>query len=359
MGDRVEKNGKGARPHGDEGLNRLRRRLWIWSSLLTCTILVLALSSAWVASALSARNGSNGALRSVEQDALNRVELLASHDAAQPSVRDALHKAAALGQGGAGGWKPTALAPDTYYSISAPIESPFSLAVFEDGSMSFLVRPLNVQAGDGHPRWGMNWCESTLEQVVGEARALRAEAGSRPGPQYIEVSGITWKCATSIAVTNPLYRDDATGESGVTLYADGRLEGYEKDGYLAARLYSFVDVTSIFIYLKRMAVLLASAAAIGCVLLVVACRKIVDRALVPVEEFQARQREFLIKASHELKTPMASLSSNLDALMANGGETVASQERWTGNMREDIDELADRACRLLDIVTGSNCWGGL
>ncbi len=37
MGDRVEKNGKGARPHGDEGLNRLRRRLWIWSSLLTCT----------------------------------------------------------------------------------------------------------------------------------------------------------------------------------------------------------------------------------------------------------------------------------------------------------------------------------
>lgn len=114
MGDRVEKNGKGARPHGDEGLTRLRRRLWIWSSLLTCTILVLALSSAWVASVLSARNGSNGALLSVEQDALNRVELLASHDAAQPSVRDALHEAVALEQEGAGDWKPTALAPDTY-----------------------------------------------------------------------------------------------------------------------------------------------------------------------------------------------------------------------------------------------------
>ncbi len=72
---------------------------------------------------------------SVEQDALNRVELLASHDAAQPSVRDALHEAVALEQEGAGDWTPTALAPDTYYSISAPIESPFSLAVFEDGSM--------------------------------------------------------------------------------------------------------------------------------------------------------------------------------------------------------------------------------
>lgn len=48
---------------------------------------------------------------------------------------------------------------------------------------------------------------------------------------------------------------------------------------------------------------------------------------------------------------MASLSSNLDALMANADETVASQERWTKNMREDIDELADRTCKLLDLVT--------
>lgn len=48
---------------------------------------------------------------------------------------------------------------------------------------------------------------------------------------------------------------------------------------------------------------------------------------------------------------MASLSSNLDALVANSAETVASQERWTKNMREDIDELADRTCKLLDLVT--------
>ena len=31
--------------------------------------------------------------------------------------------------------------------------------------------------------------------------------------------------------------------------------------------------------------------------------------------------------------------------MANSAETVASQERWTKNMREDIDELADRTCK--------------
>lgn len=96
---------------------------------------------------------------------------------------------------------------------------------------------------------------------------------------------------------------------------------------------------------------LAAVGVAGCAVLVLVCRKIIDRALVPVAESQARQREFLIKASHELKTPMASLSSNLDALMANADETVTSQERWTKNMREDIDELAERTCKLLDLVT--------
>ncbi len=37
--------------------------------------------------------------------------------------------------------------------------------------------------------------------------------------------------------------------------------------------------------------------------------------------------------------------------MSMRAETVASQERWTKNMREDIDELADRTCKLLDLVT--------
>ena len=115
---------------------------------------------------------------------------------------------------------------------------------------------------------------------------------------------------------------------------------------------AFVDITPSVIYLKRHGYVSSrSVGVVGCAVLVLVCRKIIDRALVPVAESQARQREFLIKASHELKTPMASLSSNLDALVANSAETVASQERWTKNMREDIDELADRTCKLLDLVS--------
>lgn len=339
-------------PAGSGDLRALRKRLWLRSSMLVCSILVFALAAAWVASAFSARDANNVALQNVMTDSLNRGSLMEAYEGAKSDVPQAFAGLIESSKEEAGDWKPTATAPDTYYSLSGPVQSPFSLAVFEGGSMAFLVPPHNVISGDGDPLYGaFNWCESALEELTNIALSNRADAGKRPKPQYIKVQGMTWKCATEIAVTSPRYSKDATDDSGVSLYSDGRLEGCEKDGYLAARVYAFVDITSSVIYLRRMAMFLAAVGVVGCAVLVLVCRRIIDRALVPVAESQARQREFLIKASHELKTPMASLSSNLDALVANSAETVASQERWTKNMREDIDELADRTCKLLDLVT--------
>lgn len=189
-----------------------------------------------------------------------------------------------------------------------------------------------------------------IVSLVKRAIDVRADSGPKEPEQITEVSGSTWLWTTQISATNPVY-DPADPESSViTLYASGDLSDYGNDGLVAARIFAFVDITPSVTQLKWLVLVLGVAGVAGCVVLVLVCRKIIDRALVPVAESQARQREFLIKASHELKTPMASLSSNLDALVANSAETVASQERWTKNMREDIDELADRTCRLLDLV---------
>ena len=62
--------------------------------------------------------------------------------------------------------------------------------------------------------------------------------------------------------------------------------------------------------------------------------------------WEAQQR-FVGRASHELKTPLASLTSALDVLDAHADQTVASQECWLFNMREDVDQMAGMACTLL------------
>ena len=119
------------------------------------------------------------------------------------------------------------------------------------------------------------------------------------------------------------------------------------DGYLAGRMLGMLDVTPDVASLTSLAKMLAVLGALGCASLVLVCRRMVCRALKPAEDAAARQREFVVRASHELKTPLASLSATIDALEANAGETVGSQRRWLDNMRAEVDEMAARVCELL------------
>ena len=324
-------------------LESQRTRLWRLSSMLTCGVLAVALVGTWVANAVVMANSNRSILLNVLGQAVTPGDLMWAQEHADARVDYALddryRENAKQGQDqGQFPW-PYGTASDSA-AASGPIPADsFRVAVFDDGGVAFLDSGQYVMS-----------YEDTVS-LVERAIDVRADGGPKMPEQISKVSGSTWLWTTQISATNPVY-DPADPESSViTLYASGDLSDYGNDGLVAARVFAFVDITPSVTQLKWLALVLGVAGVAGCAVLVLVCRKIIDRALVPVAESQARQREFLIKASHELKTPMASLSSNLDALVANSAETVASQERWTKNMREDIDELADRACKLLDLVT--------
>ena len=74
-----------------------------------------------------------------------------------------------------------------------------------------------------------------------------------------------------------------------------------------------------------------------------------NRSIKPVAEAFRRQREFISDASHELKTPLAIITSNYDALRANGEETVNSQREWLTYMRSGLDRMETIVCQLLSV----------
>ena len=51
------------------------------------------------------------------------------------------------------------------------------------------------------------------------------------------------------------------------------------------------------------------------------------RAVSPIEQSYRKQKQFVQDASHELKTPLASIRANLEALQTNRQETIQSQEK--------------------------------
>ena len=113
-----------------------------------------------------------------------------------------------------------------------------------------------------------------------------------------------------------------------------------------------VDVTQASFALRSLGLALAAAWLAGSALAAVACRALAARALVPAAEAWERQERFVADASHELKTPLASMSATLDALTASPGRTVGEQARWTGYLRQDLDEMDGLVRGLLDAARG-------
>lgn len=60
-----------------------------------------------------------------------------------------------------------------------------------------------------------------------------------------------------------------------------------------------------------------------------------NRAMVPIEKSWQQQKDFLADASHEFRTPLAVIQTNLEIVRDNPGETVASQDHWLSNIYEE------------------------
>ncbi len=67
-------------------------------------------------------------------------------------------------------------------------------------------------------------------------------------------------------------------------------------------------------------------------------------ALRPVQKAWERQRRFVADASHELKTPLTVILTNIGILLAHPQDTIAQQSKWVENTKAE----ADRMKRLVD-----------
>ena len=58
------------------------------------------------------------------------------------------------------------------------------------------------------------------------------------------------------------------------------------------------------------------------------------RVIAPIQETYIKQKQFITGASHELKTPLAIISSNADVLEMENGDS-----KWTNNIHNQVDRL--------------------
>ena len=65
-----------------------------------------------------------------------------------------------------------------------------------------------------------------------------------------------------------------------------------------------------------------------------------NKALVPIKIAWDKQKNFIADASHELKTPLTIINTNLEIIIDNKGDTVESQSKWLETAQWEIHRMA-------------------
>ncbi|MCR4870574.1 MAG: HAMP domain-containing histidine kinase [Atopobiaceae bacterium] len=107
----------------------------------------------------------------------------------------------------------------------------------------------------------------------------------------------------------------------------------------------FVDMSREMTSFSSFAMASAVASVAG--LLAVAAILVPVSAIVvrPIEESQERQRRFVTDASHELKTPLAIISSSADVIEIENGES-----EWVESIRHQVARLSDLTSKLVALT---------
>ncbi|MCC8122723.1 MAG: HAMP domain-containing histidine kinase [Oscillospiraceae bacterium] len=164
-----------------------------------------------------------------------------------------------------------------------------------------------------------------------------------------------YEAAARIAVENP---DGATAEFGgrIWQYATALSDGLQLDyGDSAAApedltFIRFLDVTDSHQTLNNLLITLVGLYIVLMIVFFLLARYFAGRAIRPMAEAWESQRQFVADASHELKTPISTLNTNLDILYASREDTIQDQIKWLDNSKKVLSRMMALMQSMLELA---------
>lgn len=129
----------------------------------------------------------------------------------------------------------------------------------------------------------------------------------------------------------------------------------ENTQYGGGTLYAVFDRTSYHEQLTNTAIMVALLYCCSIVLVALLALLSSAKLLYPVTLAMKKQRDFVANTSHELKTPLTIISTNLSVIKSEPLSTVAENEKWISSIEAQIKRMQNLINNMLELSKIEQC----
>ncbi|MBR6360752.1 MAG: HAMP domain-containing histidine kinase [Clostridia bacterium] len=144
---------------------------------------------------------------------------------------------------------------------------------------------------------------------------------------------------------------DEAEEYALTVLNTGRDSGRSgrfiykiTDDFSQGRVITFLDVSSDNGRIATVLIVSLGAGVLCWLLMLLLTSRVSDRAIKPIAENIERQKQFVSDAGHEIKTPLAVIRANAEAMELYNGES-----KWSKNIKDQVDRMSGLMQGLLQL----------
>ena len=120
-----------------------------------------------------------------------------------------------------------------------------------------------------------------------------------------------------------------------TLWAFKQVKNADGGAHIA-----FLDISAERRVLNNLILTFAAVGLLCLLLIILISLFFANRAIRPIEAAWQKQKQFIADASHELKTPLTTINTNVDVLLAHSDETIAEQSKWLLYIKGEAERMS-------------------